>query len=286
MSFGSRMGSSLTTARALVFKRSAKPPSREMPVNSPFSQCMSSPARHARHRPQVMSGWQITVSPTSTLVTAEPTSSTQPEFSCPSTYGRSVLSGSCIGCHWPSMTWMSVRQSPAAPTRTITSSGFSMVGSSISSTLRLSSGCCRRTGATSRPSCRSLLSLGDTVACGEQAPAQLGVALYAHPHRPCEPEVLYHSVFRYPFPLRINDERRATRDIKPEIGSPFEILLQRIRHRYVGDGHPAQVRRGVVLGEEVPAELFLPRDEGLAAEDRPKLFQIRALRLLRKRAVE
>ena len=52
---------------------------------------MSSPARHARHKPQVISGWQITVSPTSTLVTAEPTSSTHPEFSCPGTYGRSVL---------------------------------------------------------------------------------------------------------------------------------------------------------------------------------------------------
>src|SRR3712207_2132567 len=38
------------------------------------------------------------------------------------------------------MTWMSVRQSPAAPTRTMTSSGPSTLGSSISSTVKLSGG--------------------------------------------------------------------------------------------------------------------------------------------------
>ena len=63
-------GSSLTTDRALVSRKSAKPPSRLMPGNEPFSQCMSSPERHARHSPQVMNGCTMTVSPTSTLVTA------------------------------------------------------------------------------------------------------------------------------------------------------------------------------------------------------------------------
>ena len=76
-------GSSLTTERALVSRKSAKPPSRLMPGNDPFSQCMSSPRRHARHRPQLMNGCTITVSPTSTLVTSEPISWTQPAFSWP-----------------------------------------------------------------------------------------------------------------------------------------------------------------------------------------------------------
>ena len=85
MSFGCSDGSSLTTARALVFSSSAKPPSTEMPGKRLFSQCTSSPARHARHRPQVTSGWTMTVSPTSTFETAEPISCTQPAFSWPST---------------------------------------------------------------------------------------------------------------------------------------------------------------------------------------------------------
>ena len=76
-------GSSLTTARALVFSSSAKPPSVLMPGKAPVSQCMSSPARHARHSPQVISGCTMTASPTSTLLTAEPTSCTHPAFSWP-----------------------------------------------------------------------------------------------------------------------------------------------------------------------------------------------------------
>ena len=44
-------------------------------------QCMSWPARQARHSPQVGVGCRMTVSPTCTLVTAEPTSCTQPAFS-------------------------------------------------------------------------------------------------------------------------------------------------------------------------------------------------------------
>ena len=76
-------GSSLTTERALVCRYSANPPSRLMPGNDPLTQCMSSPRRHGRHSPHEMNGWTITVSPTSTLVTPEPTSSTQPAFSWP-----------------------------------------------------------------------------------------------------------------------------------------------------------------------------------------------------------
>src|SRR3954468_23313690 len=80
MSAGWSDGSSFTTDRALVSRYSAKPPSRLMPGNEPFSQCMSSPLRQARHSPHVMNGWTITVSPTSTFVTPEPISWIQPAF--------------------------------------------------------------------------------------------------------------------------------------------------------------------------------------------------------------
>ena len=59
------------------------PPSRDRPGNSLLMQCMSSPARQARHSPQVGVGCRITVSPTATFVTAEPASCTQPAFSWP-----------------------------------------------------------------------------------------------------------------------------------------------------------------------------------------------------------
>ena len=90
MSLGSRDGSSLTTERALVNRKSANPPSRLMPGKEPFRQCMSSPARQGRHSPQEMNGCTITVSPTSTLVTPGPTACTQPAFSCPGVYGSST----------------------------------------------------------------------------------------------------------------------------------------------------------------------------------------------------
>ena len=80
-SFGWVCGSSFTQARAEVSRYSAIPPSLSRPGNEPLMQCMSSPARQARHSPQVGVGCRITVSPTATLVTAEPTSCTQPAFS-------------------------------------------------------------------------------------------------------------------------------------------------------------------------------------------------------------
>ena len=83
MSLGSSPGSSLTTDRADVCRKSAKPPSRLIPGNDPFTQCMSSPERQAAHSPQVMNGCTMTVSPTSTFVTPDPTSWTQPAFSWP-----------------------------------------------------------------------------------------------------------------------------------------------------------------------------------------------------------
>ena len=49
---------------------------------------MSCPARQARHSPQVGVGCRITVSPTATFVTAEPTSCTQPAFSWPMRVGQ------------------------------------------------------------------------------------------------------------------------------------------------------------------------------------------------------
>ena len=60
------------------------------------------------------------MSPTATLVTAEPTSCTQPAFSCPIVYGSGVL---IAASHWPSMMCRSVRQTPAPPILTMTSSG-------------------------------------------------------------------------------------------------------------------------------------------------------------------
>ena len=61
------------------------PPSRLMPGNSPFSQCTSSPRRQGGHSPQVTSGCRMTLSPTATLRTASPTSTTVPAFSWPIT---------------------------------------------------------------------------------------------------------------------------------------------------------------------------------------------------------
>ncbi len=82
-SSGRVAGSSLTQARAEVSRSSAIPPSLSSPGNRLWLQCMSCPARHARQRPQVGVGCRMTVSPTATLVTADPTSCTQPAFSWP-----------------------------------------------------------------------------------------------------------------------------------------------------------------------------------------------------------
>ena len=83
-SCGRVRGSSFTHARAEVSRYSAMPPSCDRPGKLLSAQCMSSPARQARHSPQVGVGCRITVSPTATLVTAGPTSCTQPAFSWPS----------------------------------------------------------------------------------------------------------------------------------------------------------------------------------------------------------
>ena len=80
-------GLSFTHARAVVRRYSAIPPSLfDSPgKNASPVHCMSRPARHARHNPHEGCGCRITVSPTRTLVTASPTSWTQPAFSCPIT---------------------------------------------------------------------------------------------------------------------------------------------------------------------------------------------------------
>ena len=59
------------------------PPSVLRPGKKLLAQCMSSPARQERQKPQVAWGWRMTVSPGATWVTAEPTSCTQPAFSWP-----------------------------------------------------------------------------------------------------------------------------------------------------------------------------------------------------------
>ncbi len=66
------------------------------------------------------------MSPTATLVTAEPTSCTQPAFSCPIVYGSDT---SIASSHWPWMMCRSVRHTPAPPTFTTTSKGSLTVGS-------------------------------------------------------------------------------------------------------------------------------------------------------------
>src|SRR5699024_2863989 len=101
-----------------------------IPGKAEFSQCTSSPARQARQSPHVTKGCRITRSPTSTLLTAEPISTTVPAFSCPSTYGsRTPL----LSAHCPSTMCSSVRHTPAAFTSTSTSKGPSTPGSETSS---------------------------------------------------------------------------------------------------------------------------------------------------------
>ena len=85
------MSSILTTLRADVFRYSAYPPLVSIPGNALDSQCTSSPERHARHSPHVMSGWTMTLSPSATFVTAEPTACTQPAFSWPIVYGSATF---------------------------------------------------------------------------------------------------------------------------------------------------------------------------------------------------
>lgn len=130
-SAGSVFGSSFTQARAVVRRYSAMPPSLLLrPGKKALSHCMSRPARQGRHMPQLGCGCRMTVSPTFTLVTPSPTSCTQPAFSCPITYGRS---GFWAASQSPLMMCRSVRQTPAPPIFTITSSGPCRVGSGISS---------------------------------------------------------------------------------------------------------------------------------------------------------
>src|SRR5215207_8785585 len=162
-------GSSITQARAEVSRYSAIPPSESSPGKELFAQCMSLPARQARHSPQVGVGCRITVSPTATLVTAEPISCTQPAFSCPIVYGSE---GPMAASHCPSMMCRSVRQTPAPPIRTTTSNGFLTTGSGTCSIL----GCWwypyRRTAFTVPPRFVSGLAplLGRCAPCDAHSP--------------------------------------------------------------------------------------------------------------------
>ena len=65
-------------------------------------------------------------------VTAEPTSCTQPAVSWPGTNGSPMPAPFQASSNWPSQMWMSVRQKPAAATRTITSVGAVISGSGTS----------------------------------------------------------------------------------------------------------------------------------------------------------
>ena len=121
------------------------------PGNVLLLQCMSCPARQARHSPQVGVGCRITVSPTATFVTAEPTSCTQPAFSWPIVYGRV---GFIRSSHWPRMMCRSVRHTPAPPTLTTTSSGPVTLGSATSSTVGCWLYACNRTAFIGPPPIR------------------------------------------------------------------------------------------------------------------------------------
>jgi hypothetical protein len=105
MSVGSTPSGSGMTARSLVWRYSANPPSVVRPLNALFSQYMSSPSRQGRQVPQVWTGWQMTGSPSATSVTSSPTSATTPAFSWPSVIGRSC---GAYSAHIPSMMWLSV----------------------------------------------------------------------------------------------------------------------------------------------------------------------------------
>ena len=113
-----------------------------MPGNEPFSQCMSSPARQARHSPQVMNGCTMTVSPTSTFVTPEPTSWIQPAFSWPGRVGQLDL-----GLLGP-LALLDVQVGAAEPRRADAHdrrrAGRVIFGSSTSSSLSGSWYACRR----------------------------------------------------------------------------------------------------------------------------------------------
>src|SRR5881628_2966405 len=94
-----------TNDRSEVRRTSAKPPSAVIPGNTRFSQCMSSPIRHGRHVPSVMTGCTMTFSPFLNEVTASPTSWTTPAFSWPKVYGR--------------FTWTFSRQTPSTICRSV-----------------------------------------------------------------------------------------------------------------------------------------------------------------------
>ena len=67
----------------------------------------------------------MTLSPSLTLVTADPTASTQPAFSWPIVYGSCTCD---FSAHWPSRMCRSVRHTPAPPILTTTSNGPVGVG--------------------------------------------------------------------------------------------------------------------------------------------------------------
>ena len=71
----------------------------------------------------------MTLSPSRTLVTAEPTACTQPAFSWPIVYGSVTPD---FSSHCPSRMWRSVRHTPAPPILTMTSNGPVASGTSTS----------------------------------------------------------------------------------------------------------------------------------------------------------
>src|SRR5215210_2288878 len=137
-----------------------------------------------------------------------------------------------MGAHWPSTTWMSVRQSPAAPTLTMTSKAFSILGSSTCSTLRLSAGMlasylCSLAACISRSPSRlrgGFLSLRHAVPGRQEPPAEARVPLDAHPHRLGETEMLDDRLLGHPSAVRVHDEGGGCRDVQPQLRPALEIL--------------------------------------------------------------
>src|SRR5215469_5253490 len=108
----------------------AYPPDRRVPRVRGLRQSSSSPFRQTAHSPQPIQGYATTLSPTLTHDACGPSATTSPATSCPIVNGRCTPRDSSEICRsppkskYPSQIWTSLWQTPAASTRSNTSSRF------------------------------------------------------------------------------------------------------------------------------------------------------------------
>src|SRR5215469_14139996 len=106
----------------------AYPPDRRVPRVRGLRQSNSSLFRHTAHSPQPIHGYATTLSPTLTPEACGPSAATSPAISCPIVNGRctprdsSEMRRSPPKSKYPSQMWTSLWQTPAASTRSNTSS--------------------------------------------------------------------------------------------------------------------------------------------------------------------